>query len=362
MSSMTMPAPVEQAEKAEEEVFAGVDTHKATHHVAVVDLDGRVVADREFTTTAAGDRDLAGWLSQWRVCRVGVEQTGTFGAGLARLLLARGHQVIEVNRPDVVVRSSQGKSDPIDAVMAAQAVRTGRANVIAKDRSGVIESIRIIHGARRSAVKARAQLLTQIGALAVTVPSELRERLGTTSRAIVTTSLRLRGDRARLADPGQAAKIALRSMAERIRDLDQQITTLDTDLDRLVATVAPHLLQRPQVGTQIAAQLLITAGENINRIRDDAAFARMTGIAPIPASSGQTHRMRLHRGGDRQANSAIHLVAIGRLRHHQPAIDYCHRRTTQGMSKNDAIRAMKRLIARELYGALKADLKALDRI
>ena len=148
----------------------------------------------------------------------------------------------------------------------------------------------------------------------------------------------------------------------RITALDAEIADLDHALGSLVRQAAPRLLERPGVGTAIAAQLLITAGQNIDRIGSDAKFARLTGIAPIPASSGQTHRMRLHRGGDRAANSAIHLVAIGRLRYHQPAIDYLKRRTREGLSKKDAIRAMKRLIARELYGALKADLRALDSI
>ena len=356
MTSMAAPS------GAWQEMFGGVDTHKATHHAAVVDAGGARVADREFPTTPAGCQALHGWLSGHGVRRVGVEQTGTYGAGLTRALSAGGALVVEVNQPDPVVRAMRGKSDPIDAYMAAQAVRSGRASTVPKDRDGVIEAIRLLHTVRRAAVKDRAAALTQIADLAITVPADLRAALGSTSRQISDNALRLRPDPARLADPAQAAKTALRSLARRIRALDEQISDLDTDLAALVTTTAPHLLERPYVGINAAAQLLVTAGQNIDRLHSEAAFARLTGTAPIPASSGQSHRMRLHRGGDRAANCTIHLIAVGRLRSHPPAQDYLARRTSEGLSKKDAIRAMKRLIARELYGALKADLTALDSI
>lgn len=354
MTTMAAPPRLGQGE------FVGVDTHKSTHHVAVIDADGRLVADRQFATTAGGNQAVAAWLGQWAIQRVGIEQSGTYGAGLTLLLRRAGHDVIDVNAPDLVVRASSGKSDPIDAAMAAEAVRTGRASARAKDRSAIIESIRLLHTARASAVKARTAALSQIGDLAITVPADLRERLGTGNRQIARGSLTLRPDQTRLSEPAQAAKSALRSIAVRIRDLDEEITALDASLGALVTQAAPRLLERPQVGIQTAAQLLITNGQDSERVTSDAKFARLIGVAPIPASSGQTRRMRLHRGGDRQANKAVHMVAVGRLANHQPAIDYLHRRRNEGLSKKDAIRAMKRLITRELYGALKADLRALD--
>jgi hypothetical protein len=342
------------------QVFAGVDTHKAFHQVAVVDEHGHVLAQRRFRTDGPGCRQVRSWLGRWAVAGVGVEQTATYGAELTRVLGSAGYGVIEVDRPDVWFRARAGKSDPLDAVAAAQAVRTGRARTVPKDSRGIVASIARLHSIRRSAVKARAAALTQISAEAITTPAALRDRLGSTGRQITTASLRLRPDLTRLNEPAQAAKLGLRRLAERIDALDNEITNLDDALGKLVRQAAPRLLERPGVGTAIAAQLLITAGQNVDRISSDAQFARLTGIAPIPASSGQTQRMRLHRGGDRAANSAIHLVAIGRLRYHQPAIDYLQRRTHEGLSKKDAIRAMKRHIARELFGALKADLRALD--
>lgn len=356
MSSMNLQTPIGQAE------FAGIDTHKATHHGAVIDADGQLVAERQFTTTAGGIKALAVWLGQWPIGKVGIEQTGTYGAGVTLLLQQCGYEVIDVNAPDLVVRASSGKSDPIDAAMAAQAVRTGRADVRAKDRGAIIESIRFLLASRASAVKARSAALTQIGDLAVITPVALRERLGTTNRQIARASSVLRPDKTRLGEPTQAAKAALRSVAVRIHNLDVEIAALDANLRLLVHKAAPRLLQRPQVGIQTAAQLLITIGQDPDRVPTEAKFARLIGVAPIPASSGKTQRMRLHRGGDRQANKAVHMVAIGRLKRHQPAIDYLNRRTSEQLSRKDAIRAMKRLIARELYGALKADLKALDEL
>lgn len=356
MSSMTA------ADAPRQPVFAGIDTHKATHHVAVVDADGTVVDDREFPASAAGDRAVTGWLGRWEIARIGVEQSGTYGAGLTRALTAAGHAVIDVNMPDLTVRARAGKSDPIDAVMAANAVRTGRARAIAKDRAGVIEAIRLLQTARQSAVKARSAALTQLGDLTVIAPDPVRERLGSSSREHARAAVSFRADRTRLEDPAQAAKLALRSVAARIAALDAEIAELDRALTGLVTQVAPRLLALPQVGIHAAAQLLITFGQAPHRIASDAKFARLIGVAPIPASSGKTHRMRLHTGGDRQANKTVHMIAIGRLRSHQPAIDYLTRRISEGLTKKDAIRAMKRLIARELYGALKADLRALDEL
>lgn len=356
MTSMTAPDGLRQAR------CGGVDTHKATHHAAVIDAGGARVADAQFPTSVAGCAALVTWLTGQGAWRVGVEQTGTYGAGLTRALSAAGAVVVEVNQPDLCVRAMHGKSDPIDAYMAAEAVRAGRARAVPKDRTGVVEAIRMLHTVRRSAVKDRRAALAEIADLAITVPAQLRAALGGRSREIARAALHLRPDPARIGEPTQAAKSALRSLARRVRALDEQIADLDEDLAGLVTTTAPHLLERPYVGINAAAQLLVTAGQNIERLHSEAAFARLCGVAPIPASSGKSTRMRLHRGGDRAANSTIHLIAVGRLRSHQPAIDYLTRRRSQGLSTQDAIRAMKRLIARELYGALKADLKALDAI
>lgn len=355
----TQPADPDQAHPDLGCVYGGVDTHKDTHHAAVIDRAGIGLADAEFATGALGDQQMIAWFGQWpHTTRIAVEQTGTYGAGLTRSLTAAGYHVRELNAPDKTVRAKKGKDDTIDAYMAAEAARTGRATATPKDRSGIVESIRMIRATRSSAVKARSMALTQIQDLVVAAPAEIRTRCGPkpTGRHIMRTALSWRVDLDSIADPCHATKLSLRSLARRIRDLDTEITLANKQMDKLTATIAPNLRACRQVGPEVAAQLLITVGQCPTRIRTDAQFARLCGVAPIPASSGKTTRMRLHRGGDRQANCKIHLVAIGRLANYAPAIEYRDRRRAEKKNDKDIIRSMKRLIARELFTALQKDL------
>lgn len=340
-------------------VVVGVDTHQRTHHVAVLDTAGRILADAEFPATAAGCAMLTAWASEFGEIRAfGIESTGSYGAGLARHVLAEGGDVLEVNRPNVADRARHGKSDPLDAIAAARAVLAGTATARPKATTGVVETIRVLKTARDGAVKARTAALAQLRDLITTAPAVLREELlPLTARARVTRSAALRPDPVRLAsDPAHAARHALRALARRIMHLDEEIADADAHLDALVARTAPTLIARPQIGTQTAAQLLITAGQNLDRLHSEAAFAKLTGTAPIPASSGKTRRMRLSRGGDRQANKALHLIAVGRLKAHPETRAYLERRTREGLSKLDILRCLKRAIARETYHALKTDL------
>ncbi|MFF0711071.1 IS110 family transposase [Gordonia sp. w5E2] len=354
MTSMTVTPPPLQP------MYGGVDTHKDTHHAAVVDTDGHRIADREFATGQHGDDQMCAWLTQWPIEAIAVEQTGTYGAGLTRSLHAEGYRVKELNHPDPTVRACAGKSDPIDAYSAAQAARTGRASITPKDRTGIIESIRMIKAARASAIKARTAAVNQIRDFTIIAP-QIRDKLtGMTTTGMMAVIITWRPHRDHLDDPVQAAKLVLRQVAIRVRELDAEITAYTRHLDTLTAQIAPRLRALPQVGTLSAAQLLITVGQCPTRIKTDAQFARLCGIAPIPASSGKTHRTRLHRGGDRQANCAIHLVTIGRLNRHEKTIAYRDRRTAENLSTKDIIRAVKRYVARELFYALKADLTAWD--
>jgi len=245
----------------------------------------------------------------------------------------------------------------IDAEAAARKAFTGEATSQPKNTFGVIEAIRILRLARESAVKSRTVALTQLGDVLVTAPAGLRESItAATSRGKATQCARLRPDMARINEPLQAAKFALRSLARRIAAFDEEIGGLDAQLKPLVATTAPSLVALVGIGTGHASQLLITAGQNIDRLNSDAAFARLCGVAPIPVSSGKTQRMRLHHGGDRQANRALYMIAICRLKYDPRTIAYLARRTAEGLSKKDAIRCLKRFIAREVYNALKHDL------
>ena len=334
-------------------VTGGVDTHGETHHAAVVDEVGRQLADREFPTTPRGYRALRSWLVSFgQLERVGVEGTGAYGAALTRFLHSEGVQVIEVDRPDRKTRRAKGKSDPIDAYAAALAALSGRAGGTPKSRDGHIEAIRALRVTRRSAIKARTQAINQLHALLLTGPADLRQQLrGLTPATLIDTCARLRPT-ADLADPMQATKAALRRLARRHQQLTDEIRELDAELAPLVTTAAPALLALPGVGIEVAGQLLTTAGDNPERLRSEAAFAHLCGVAPIPASSGRTHRHRLNRGGDRQANAALHTIALSRLRWDSRTRTYLTRRQQQGLTKPEAMRCLKRYIAREVYRQL----------
>jgi transposase len=331
-------------------VTLGVDTHAETHIVAALDPAGRLLATHTIPTTPAGYAALLAWASTLgSVDRVGVEGTGSYGAGLARWLRAHGQVVVEVDRPD---RAAQGKADDLDAHAAARAVQAGAATTTPKTADGQVEMIRSLRLARRSAVKARTQAANQLNALLVTAPDGLRAQLrGLPLAELVATAARLRPDRAP-ATPTDAAKFALRSVAGRWLQLTEEITELDTQLERLVATAAPALVAVKGVGTQTAAALLVAAGDNPERLGSEGAFAHLCGVAPIPASSGKITRHRLSRGGNREANSALYLIAVGRMAWHAPTRAYVKRRTTQGKTKAEIIRCLKRYIARELYAIL----------
>jgi transposase len=341
-----------------DQVTGGVDTHKDAHLAAALDSVGRVLGTRSFPATTAGHADLLAWLSGFGpVTAVGVEGTGSYGAGLARHLTGAGTRVIEVDRPDRATRRRQGKSDPVDALAAARAVQSGRATGTPKTRTGPVEAIRVLHTVRHQAVTHRTAAINHLKALATTAPDPLHDTLtrhrGTP--ALLTACLRLRPT-GPLTDPLTATRTALRRLARRIRDLDTEIARADRDLDALVAATAPTTVALHCVGTHTAARLLITAGDNPDRLRDDAAFARLTGSAPIPASSGRTDRHRLHRGGDRQANKALHQIVIVRMRHCERTRTYVTRRTAQGLTKKEIIRCLKRYVAREIHTALTTDL------
>ena len=344
-------------------VTGGVDAHSDTHHAAALDERGRLLGDSAFATSAEGYQELLAWLESFgQVARVGVESTGSYAAGLTRFLAARGVAVVEVNQPHAHTRRRRGKSDPLDAEAAARKVLAGEATSVPKHTGGIVESIRQLRVAREGAVKANTAALNQLYELVITAPDELRQQLAArkTSRGKASLCLRLRPDRARLHEPLQAAKLALRSVAERVRDLDRQIGLLDQHLAPLVATAAPRTMSLLGVSTQHAGQLLVTAGQNIERLPNDGAFARLCGASPIPASSGRTSRHRLSRGGDRKANRALHLIAVCRLRYCARTRAYANRRTAEGLSKPEIIRCLKRYIARELYHTLRADLADLN--
>jgi transposase len=335
-------------------VTGGVDTHGQTHHVAVIDQVGREVADAEFPATPAGYRALLAWLRALGqlVERVGVEGTGAYGAALSRYLRGRGVVIVEVDRPDRKTRRAKGKSDPIDAYAAARAALSGAAGGTPKTRDGQVEAIRALRLARGSAVKARTQAINQLKSLLVTGPADLREQLRPLApAALIVTCARLRPG-ANLTDPAVAVKTALRRLAIRIHTLNAEIAQADRELRPLVTAAAPRLTALTGVGPDVAGQLLVTAGDNPDRLRSEAGFAHLCGVAPIPASSGRIDRHRLNRGGDRAANCALYRIVLCRLRYDLATQTYTERRTKQGLSKPEIIRCLKRYVLREVYRTL----------
>src|ERR687886_1199433 len=346
---MTMSQPSEAA------VTIGVDTHAEGHVAVALDHLGRRLGTCTVPTTEPGYAGFLRWASQLgEIHTIGMEGTGSYGAGLSRWLRARGLTVVEVERPKRQARYGRGKSDPIDAELAARAVQAGTALGQPKTGVGLVEMIRALSVARRSAVKARTQAANQLRALLVTAPEPLRHQLRRLSLAqLVSTAAAFRPTTP-LASPLAATKLALRSMARRHQQLSAEIEALDHHLADLVARAAPTLLAAKGMGTHTAAALLLAAGDNPERLRTEAAFAHLCGVAPIPASSGKTNRHRLHRGGDRAANTALHTIALSRMAWHEPTRAYVARRTAEGLSNPEIIRCLKRFIAREVYRLLVA--------
>lgn len=344
------------------EVTGGVDTHLDTHHAAALNALGQVLGTQAFPVNRRGFTELLAWLASFGpVGRVGVEGTGSYGATLARFLTAAGVPVIEVDRPNRRDRRRQGKSDPIDAINAARAVQSGTAAGTPKLRTGPVEAIRLLHNERRGAIKMRTATCHQLKHALITAPLELQESLaGLSGDRLTDRCAGFRITPGELGDPTTVTKTVLRRLARRIHTLTREIDQTSRELTELVAAVAPTTLALHGVGVDVAAQLLVTAGDNPDRLHHDAAFARLCGVAPIPVSSGRTDRHRLHRGGDRQANRALYTTVIVRLAHHQPSKDYMTRRREQGKAKRDIIRCLKRYVAREILTAITSDLAGLN--
>jgi transposase len=341
----------------EGEVILGVDTHRDTHAAVLIDRLGRLVASQTFPTTRRGARALIAWARQRGTIRLsGVEGTGSYGAGLTRALRLEGIEVIEVTRAARVGGRHLGKNDTRDAEAAARSVLSGQATAQPKGRDGIVESIRVLRNTRASAVKARTQAILHIKNLLVTAPDDLRETLSAlTTKQLVTRCARMHRSPRR--DTLAATRYALRSLARRHQALDTEIAELDGQLAELTARAAPRLLNEPGIGPEIAARLLLVAGDNPTRLRNDAALAALCGASPIEASSGKTVRHRLNRGGDRQGNSALWLIANNRMIHHPQTRDYVTRRTADGKSTKEIRRCLMRHIARGLFPLLIADLR-----
>lgn len=357
-----------------DDVIVGVDTHKENHVAVAIDGLGGRLGDIIVPTTIAGFEQLLVFCLGFvgpagRLIGFGIEGTGSYGVGLARYLRNHGHQVHEIARP---ARASErrlaGKNDTIDAEHAARQLLAGHGLSTPKTADGTVETIRLVKIAYDGAVQARTTAMITLKATLATGSEALRAELEKlTDHKLITACAALtgpaplppvrRGAPAVVVpgDPDAAMRYVLSSMAKRWLALHEEAKAHAASLKTLTAAAAPQLVEAVGVGYDTAAQLLITAGDNTNRIRSEAAFAKMCGACPIPAGSGKTNnRHRLYRGGNRQANAALDRVVIVRMRWHQPTIDYVARRTAEGMSKREIIRCLKRYLARELFRLLPA--------
>ncbi|MGP5197380.1 IS110 family transposase [Arthrobacter rhombi] len=335
-------------------VVAGIDTHADTHHVALITDYGKHLSDRKFLAVGTGYREIAAYLtSLGPVTAVGIEGTGSYGAELSRVLANRGFAIKEVNRPNRAERRLHGKSDPLDAYQAAESVLAERGTSTPKSRNGFVESLRVLRTARTSAMKARTAVLSQISAVLTSAPEPLRAKYrGLTSEARVKamTTTRPTGDPS---DPVVATALTLKRMGSRHLFLSEEIAAIDLELSQIVTVHAPALLEVNGVGTVVASQLLVTVGDNPERLSSEAAFAALTGAAPIPASSGKTTRHRLSRGGDRAANASLYRIVLVRMSRDRRTKEYVVKRTVDGKSKKEIIRCLKRYVAREIYRVLQ---------
>lgn len=328
-------------------VTGGVDTHGDVHVVAVLDsATGRWLDTASFPTSKAGYVSALGWLRGFgQLDQVGVESTGHYGAGLTRFLHSEDVKVTEVDRPDRKTRRFEGKSDPIDAEAAARAVLSGRANGEPKSRDGLVEAIRVLEVAHHSAVKDRTRAINQFKGLLVSAPEPLRDSLG--GLAFAAQLVRARRFPDGHGDPVEReTRWALKELARRIGFLDEQTGRLQARISELTTKVSPALMGMSGVGPHVAAQLLVAAGDNPQRMHSEAAFAKLCGVCPIPASSGKTAgHHRLNPFGDRRANNALFTIVLVRMRHDPVTRAYVARRTTEGKTRRDIMRCLKRFVA-----------------
>jgi transposase len=332
-------------------ITGGVDTHRDVHVAAALDPLGGLLGTESFTTDPRGYQALLSWLEHFgTVTKIGIEGTGSYGAGLTRHLRRAGVEVVEVDRPNRQARRRNGKSDPLDAVEAARAALGGRASGRPKSRDGAVEAIRALVVAKRSARQARTKAVIQMRHLGYSAPEQLRCRLkGLSVSALVAEGTKLRP--ARSADPVTAAtKASLSSLAHRIATLDAELAELGARIEALLVATAPDLLDVFGVGPDTAAALVMAAGDNSERLRSEAAWARLCGVAPIPDGSGRTNgRVTLDDGGDRQANSALWRIVMVRIAHDPVTRAYVERRVKEGKTKPEVIRILKRYVARDVY-------------
>ena len=331
-------------------ITGGVDTHADVHVAAAIDVNGGLLGVESFSVSEAGYESLLGWLVGFGdLIEVGVEGTGSWGVGLARFFADHDVTVVEVDRPNRQTRRKVGKSDPSDAISAARAALSGTATTRPKGRNGPVEQMRVLLVARRSARQQRIQTLNQLRHLVFTAPEPIRVRFKDRYKTgLVSEAANMRPNKG--SDPVvYTTNLVIRGLARRVKSLNTEIEAIDQILRLLIEETAPSLLGLHGVGVDTAASLLVTAGDNPDRISSERSWAHLCGTTPLPASSGKTTRHRLNRGGDRQANAALHRIVLTRMSSHPETRVYVAKRRTEGLSTPEIMRCLKRYVARQTY-------------
>jgi transposase len=359
MATQILASPAKESDpKPQHRVLIGIDTHKNNHVAFAIDYRGGTLAEIIVPACLLGYEALLEWALELAGGVVsglafGIEGTGSYGAGLSRYLMAAGCTVRDINRIDKSTRRRRGKDDSIDAEAAARSLLAGTALTILKAGNTGVEMIRMLNNVRESAIHSRTKAINQLRGLVVVADPALREELaGMPTATLIEHCSTLEpeaNDSLRTSTHN-----CLRILASRWLALTAEIEELAAELDQLTKTVAPALRDAYGVGLECAAVLLVAAGDNPERIRSDASFAALCGASPLPASSGNTTRHRLNRGGNRRANRALWRIAITRMRWHPATKEYVERRTGEGKTKREIMRCLKRYIAREIFRLLKS--------
>ena len=348
-------------ETARADIIIGVDTHEHVRAAVAIDALGARLGATTIPVGEHGYRTLETWARSLGPVRAfGVEGTGSYGDGLSRFPRERGHAVLEINRPDRRLRREKGKSDPLDAENAARAALGNQATALPRSGTGVVEMIRHLKVARDTAVKGRTQAVLTLKTIIVSALAALRGQLDriTGRMTLIRRLAALRPGP--ITSTTASAKPSLRAIARGWLALDEEIRSHDAHLEALTAARAPELVRAHGMGAGTAAAMLLLVGDNPEWIRSEAAFAKLCGACPVPASSGRTVRHRLNRGGSRQANAALYQVVVTRMRGHRPTLDYVRMRTREEKAKPEIIRCLKRFVAREIFGYLCATPKPAD--
>jgi len=343
-----------------QDVIVGADTHKHFHVITVVSKFGERLAFQHFDANAQGYAQAFEWACSFgTVLRAGVESTGSYGAGLCSYFKDKSIEVLDVYKPDKQARRLRGKNDIEDSFQAAEAALSRNRCAIAKDKCAQLEAARLIEGTYEQAVRHRTAAMNLLRANITTLPAKMRDRLENMSRSeLIKTCCNFRVSAT--LSPEDGIKLALRSCAKRIQALDKETADLEKQIECYAKKLAPQTLSLLGIGCHGAIRLLCTVGKNIERIKSEAAFSMLCGVSPIPASSGDKIHLRLNPGGDRKANCVLHTMALSRIRTCEKTQAFIERKTSGRKTKKDAIRALKRYLAREVFCVLKADLASWE--